>query len=377
MTVIPPSPGGPFHVLYVDDETDEPERKRGRIARSPRLTCELVQPPSLDDELGTFLNKRADLYLIDQDLSERRGYLGTGLVGHIRSTKPDVPIVLLSRSSVLEKRLPGRSARSVERLHVVDYLLLKGDLNEHLERVQATLIGLAEGYAELRNAGHGGSGISLGDLLGASEEEFDELRETSPPVGDERRIPFAVARWIRHTLFEYPGPLLDALHAATLLGITRDAFESPAVQTHFAGARYQGLFDPPEGRWWKRRLLRTATALCHGADRRGAVRQQLRFALGAPDQPLPAPTCVWDGSEGAEAVCYIEERPVKLAHSLRYYPDQRPALMDPARVSYRAIRTSADFDEELLDSSGRALLPEVEALPIPPLPTAPPPATNS
>jgi hypothetical protein len=74
---------------------------------------------------------------------------------------------------------------------------------------------------------------------------------------------------------------------------------------------------------------------------------------------------VWDGTEGAEAVCYVLHEPVKLSHSLRYYPDARPSVMDPARVSYRAIYADDSFDEELLDSSGQDMLEQVSALPDP------------
>lgn len=361
-----------YHILYVDDEVDAPERTAKRISKAPSLTCELVAPPILDlKSLEIFLGKETDLYLIDQDLGKERGYLGSSLVGHIRSKHPDVPIVLISRSFILRQRLKGRVARGFERLHMVDDLVTKGDVNDHLEEMQGVLETLADGYARLRKMRP--KGIDLRAVVGATEEEFDELREASPPVADEGDLPFMIAEWIRNTLLAYPGPLLSPLHSAVLLGISPEAFREERVRERFGSARYEGLFSPPEGRWWKRRLLRTAGSICTEAGRDGPVRDNLRFALGPVGSPLPPPRCVWDGSEGANAICAVLHRPVKTAHSLRYYPDQRPSVMDEARISFRAIQTHDEYDEDLLDSSGRLLVRDIEELDIPanPYPDAP------
>ncbi len=75
--------------------------------------------------------------------------------------------------------------------------------------------------------------------------------------------------------------------------------------------------------------------------------------------------CVWDGKPLADQVCYLSHQPVKTQNSLRYYPDNRPSTMDKARVSFRAIRESDDFDEELLDSTGRTMLEKISKLPDP------------
>jgi len=65
---------------------------------------------------------------------------------------------------------------------------------------------------------------------------------------------------------------------------------------------------------------------------------------------------VWDGEPVADAVCYILKEPVKVRNSIRYYPDDRPPVMDEARVSFRAIRESNEFDENLVDEDGRSIV---------------------
>jgi hypothetical protein len=81
-------------------------------------------------------------------------------------------------------------------------------------------------------------------------------------------------------------------------------------------------------------------------------------------QLTPA-NCVWDHTPIADWVCFVMKQPVKIKHSLRYYPDNRPSVMDDARVSFRAIQRSTEFDEKLLDSEGLSLLKQIESLPEP------------
>lgn len=354
----------PVDVAYIDDQEREPTRYAERLSSSGTISCRVIDPPALDELRAFMVEHQADLYLIDQDLSDKRGYLGSGLAAHIRSEAPDYPVVLVSRRTVLNEAKYGRPAEGFDDVHVVDDLFLKAWFNRDLERVVHTLVGLAEGYASLRKRTGGSRNAALRWALTATDEEIDAVREASPPVGTAQWQPFPAARWIRHTLLAYPGPLLGPLHAAVLLGITQEAFENERVQDVFSEARYAGLFAPYEGRWWRGRLLSVATKLVAEAELRGPVRSNLRIALGE-DTPLPAPICVWDGTEGAEAVCYVLHEPVKLSHSLRYYPDTRPSVMDPARVSYRAIYSDDSFDEELLDSSGQDILEQVSGLPDP------------
>ena len=355
-----------YRVLYVDDEGGRPGRKAERIAeridRSDQLNCKRIDPPRIEeDDMAAFFGQEADLYLIDQDLSDLRGYLGSGLAGHVRTDRPGHPIVLISRSTVSRERL--RSAGTFEQLHVADEFIMKGEVNGDLDRVHALLEGLAAGYAQLRRAPAGK--VDLRAVIEAEDDEFDAVREASPPVSKGERTPFAVARWVRSTLLEYPGPVLPPLHAAVLLGLAPGAFARGDVRTRFVSAEYDGVFAPPEGRWWKGRLLRAASAICREAEQPGSIRDALRLALADEDGPLPAARCVWDGSEGADAVCAVLRAPVKVEHSLRYYPDARPSVMDSARVSFRAIRTSNQFDEGLLDSGGVRELERVNGLTVP------------
>lgn len=75
--------------------------------------------------------------------------------------------------------------------------------------------------------------------------------------------------------------------------------------------------------------------------------------------------CVFSGEAPAEWVCYILRQPVMIKYSLSYKPDTRPAVMDEARVSYEAVRTSNDFDDKLVDPLGRELISGIRKRPKP------------
>jgi hypothetical protein len=132
-----------------------------------------------------------------------------------------------------------------------------------------------------------------------------------------------------------------------------------------AKAKYTGVFsaDGFKRYWWKDRLRSIAIGMLEDAAYRGNVipgfAEVLRSERGVAAEPS---RCIWDGSPGADRVCYLLQGPVKLDHTLSYNVDSRPAVMDQARVSFRAIREHEEFDRELLDPIGRDLLPMIEGL---------------
>ena len=69
--------------------------------------------------------------------------------------------------------------------------------------------------------------------------------------------------------------------------------------------------------------------------------------------------CVVTGEEHADAVCYILRKPVLREKSLDYFPDDRPRVMERARVSFKAIRQSPEVREELLSAEGRELYRQI------------------
>jgi hypothetical protein len=382
----------PARIIYIDDQADDgkAERYRERLARSEDIHCVLVPPPKyitgigeieVSDE-GSIVDNPPSLFLVDQDLMSV-DYYGSTLVAQIRSQFPEYPIVIITRRTVLKNLGPEKSRQLVEEMQTFDDFILKDMLDDDPTGIQKRLIALSEGFSALREI-RDRTWVSLVEAMKADEEEADLLRETAPPLpkplpksravhGDEEEAQEEVpkvnwtvtgaAHWIRGVIISYPGILYDALHSATRLGISVDAFMREDVQREFEGCAYGGVFAPHDGRWWKGRLLGAAQELILEQELEGQINKTFAQAFSRKHGvDLEPATCVWDSSPSADQVCYVLQDSVKTEHSLRYYPDNRPSVMDHARVSFRAIQESDDFDDDFLDSNGRKLLAKIQDL---------------
>ncbi len=356
---------------YVDDQAStEARRYQERLSRAEGFECNLVPPPRWN-EIDNLVADPPDLFLIDYELSlvqpdgTKRAYQGSTLAAEIRARLPDCPIVLITRESILSGLDPRTRRQLTQRRHLCDELILKSMLDDDLDRTRGLLISIADGFRTLSSIADK-TWNSLVEALMANEEESALLREAAPPLQEGQWIVTEAANWIRNVVLRFPGILYDPIHAATRLGISAESFRDDEVQELMEPARYTGVFAPSEGRWWKGRLFTIAKELAIQEGISGPLNQAFaeafrkRFGI-----ELSPAVCVWDHTPIADWVCYLFHKPVKIKNSLRYYPDSRPSVMDNARVSFRAIRESNEFDEALLDPEGARLLREIEGLPEP------------
>jgi hypothetical protein len=356
---------------YIDDDqiSGDAERYRERLGRDPGFQCRLISPPKWD-ELAEIITAKPDLFLIDYDLSllqldnTKADYRGTTLAAEIRDRLPDSPIVLITRQSILDRLDPRTKRQLYTGAQPCDELILKDDLDEQLDEARQLLISLTDGFHKLSDAHK--DWISLLGLMNANPEEARVLREAGSPIKDGEWIVTEASDWIRHIVLEFPGIFYDSVNAATRLGIDLNDFLETDVQDLLKSALYDGIFAPQDGRWWKSRLFQVAEDFIQEQGVQGPLNRAFREAFQRRyGREMEAPVCVWDHTPIADWVCYILNEPVKLKNSLRYYPDSRPSIMDPARVSFRAIRERSKFREELLDAEGTELLAEIEGLPEP------------
>jgi hypothetical protein len=281
------------------------------------------------------------------------------LADAIRDKAPECPIVLVTRESILEELTPQRRRQLTERLQVFDELILKDQIDSDLAQVQHLLKSMSEGYHALRESPDK-TWKALTDVLGASIGELEILGEAAPPLEDNLWITTGIAYWIRNVVLEFPGVVYSPIYAATRLGISVDSFESEQVQELLKPAKYSGIFDPLEGRWWKERLSQIASDLSAETGVRGPTNRvflqafEKKFSL-----ELSPALCIWDHTPTADQVCYLLRQPVKTRNSLRYYPDRRPEVMDNARVSFLAIQNDVKFNEAYLDPESLGLLERI------------------
>jgi hypothetical protein len=375
----------PITIIYFDDQTDEHSqaaRLAMRLGRRGLIKFVLFHPPADINDIGSIdvpdrgkiLENPPDLFLVDQDLNMAVNYFGSTLVAQLRSKLPEIPIVLITRRSILRNLGRETSRQLVEEMQTFDELVLKDAIDDNPEIAEQELLTLADGFLMLRQQ-EGRTWSNLVRLIKADEGELDRLREASPPLHakapgyEDTKNEWTVtgaAHWLRDVVIAYPGILYDSLQAATRLRISERSFLQEGVQQELDGSQYEGIFAPIEKRWWSDRLLGLAQSLV--TEQFGMQKTSNDFAEAYQRKhgsELEISRCVWDGSPSADQMCYILKQPVKTEHSLRYYPDTRPSVMDPARVSFRAIRESSAFDEELLDSRSRGLLSRIQNLPDP------------
>ena len=246
-----------------------------------------------------------------------------------------------------------------------DELILKSRLDDELDEVHHLLVSMAEGFRALSEIKEKTWGPLVG-VLGTSEEEAKVLGEAAPPLQEGQWTVTGIAYWIRNVILEFPGILYDPTNAATRLGISKDSFGSEEVQELLKPAEYTGVFAPLDGRWWKGRLFKIAKDLAVETGVRGPTKRAFREAFQKRfDSDLSPAICVWDKTPIADWVCYLLRQPVKMANSLRYYPDRRPSVMDDARVSFLAIQTHPEFNEEHLDPEGLRQLKKIQESPQP------------
>jgi len=283
-------------------------------------------------------------------------YRGGLLAAAARQEYPETPIVLLTKPRFVSTELPQAEALA----SAYDERLVKSKIVEDSAWVARMLINLIHGFEELSKVGqkdwHG-----LLASLDATGREDELLRSAQPPLRKEGewRVPEA-ARWIREVLVKYPGILYDRLHAATALGIEETAFRSQHVQEYFEKSRYTGAFAlVDEPRWWKMRLLVQANEALVDAQMPGDLATKFSDAWKfRTSETLPPSKCVYSREEHADCVCFILESPVMRQYSLPIIPDNRPSVMDTARISFKAVQEK-DFDERWVREDARRSLKRI------------------
>ena len=295
-----------------------------------------------------------------QEGGRKVSYRGSTLAAELRARFPELPIVLITSQGVLGDLNVATERQLRKHMPDFDTLIKKDTFEKHPERTPEDLFRIAEGFHQLKTTSRSWDGLS--GVLGASREEKELLQETAPPLFGDRWVTVEAAEWIRNTVLRFPGILYDPIHAATHLGISRKSFEKSEVQELLHEAAYDGIFAPTKGRWWRRRLTMIAKQLASDVQVSGPVNQAFRLAFHKRHGiDLDPALCIWDGTPVADWVCCLRNEPVKIQHSLRYYPDypdQRSAVMDEARISYRAIYED-EFDEDLVDPDERELIREI------------------
>lgn len=344
--------------VYIDDvpsERNKYERRFGEheLSRDRFELISLDTPKCLDD-YNVIRKLSPQLILVDYDLSRPDsnrdviGISGLTLIAELKQHYRDIPIILFTKKSVFD----NNNLSSFSSLFsVVDKVIYKSDLFKKESVLLDELYNIAFSYQELSKIKKI-KWDTIFKLLGAHDDDYDKIKYSATPAMLQKEFTITgIAKWVTEVLLQYPGILYDSLYAATFLGICEEEFMSPQIQEYFSNAEYSGIFGKNRSFWWKSKLFDIACAKMDDEELDLPIREAFhRYWERVNRIELDKSVCVNNGDSPAEWVCYILKKPTMLNLSLPYSPDTRPEVMDEARVSFKAIKTTNDVNPEMIDS---------------------------
>lgn len=340
---------------------DDNERDRLRLQdqlQSERIAVSVFAPPA-DLDLTRILEYEADVYLIDYELDApdepqvATNYRGPALCAAVRERRPEHPIILLTRDDL---KSWNEHQRTIRASRGFDDVLFKEELNRDAKGAARQLEALTAGYEELRSVPEASrTSSALLELLGTDDRGTSLAGEASPP--GENWQAFEVSNWIHIELFGHPGVLYDDLFASVALGISLDSFRDPTLQEFLGPAKYSGVFSGGNERWWRHSLMELARQMLDSCGITGPTNQGFIAALQKiHGVDAERSICNTSNESPADTVCFVLHEPVKFEYSLPYHSDRRTLVMDVARVSFKAIHQSDEWDEQYFEPSARTLL---------------------
>ncbi len=356
-----------YKIVYIDDDERDQKKYKTKFeadAKSKnKFEIVAINTPKTPQDYDSIIRMNPDLLLVDYilDIPEEDkviGVSGVALSTELKQKIPGVPIVLFTRKTIFG---PKNYIRTKETFpSVIDEIIYKKELFQEDSSNLENIYRLASGYNTLKNLAHR-TWVSVLELIGAPKTDRDPLEQSNPPFDDIKNwSPSSIAVWIRETLIKYPGILYDAIHAATLLGISEEAFLSEDLQEACSSAKYTGPFETLSGRWWKSIIQSSAYSMMNKKGKTLPLREGFPQAWErVKGQTIDKSKCIFSGESPADWVCCILHKPVLIKYSLSYTADNRPQIMDESRVSFEAIRTTNDWDEKRIDLLGRELIPQI------------------
>jgi hypothetical protein len=351
-----------FKILFLDDNSHELDKykylfNRNAFARD-HFDFYGLQINSL--ELSHIkLDLKPDLILIDFrfDLpgGEETFYDGYSLSTSLRTQYNDIPLIIFTRRDIFNIQTFPKNI-----IDIVDDIFYKTDFTQRENDYYFAIYALASGYKSLRDVDEKNWESLLAVLNSPKEDELILLNSKKPLISQGKWSVIDSANWIRKILFKFPGILYDELHASTFLGISISAFTE--LEELFKDAVYRGTFLSDKRYYWKSVLRNIAVDMMNSQDiylplNIGFSQSYEKYAR----KKIEPSRCVYSNEPYAERVCYILNSPVKTKYSFTYNIDDRPDVMDPARVSWKAIQTTDEVNEDLLNPLAKEMLLAIKA----------------
>nr|WP_321496608.1 hypothetical protein [uncultured Methanolobus sp.] len=344
--------------LYIDDVLRERNRYKYNFEENDfakeNFELTVIDTPKSTNEYDSIKKLSPQLILVDHDLSVPDeagnviGITGLTLITELKQYYYNIPIILFTKQSVFnEDSLKSFSSL----LSIVDKVIYKSELFKP-ERNLEELHDFACSYQKLANIEGKITWSGILKLLDAPNDDIGSIKQSAPPELLKNNLSVTgIAKWVTEVLLPYPGILYDSLYMAAFLGISESAFLDSSLQEYFSKAKYSGIFEKSGNYWWKSRIIDIISENMNDDELDLPIREGFhQFWKRINEIDLDKSKCIDSNNSPAEWVCYVLEKPMMLNLSLPYYPDSRPEVMDEARVSFKAIRTTNDVNPEMIDS---------------------------
>ncbi len=354
-----------INTIYIDDKKEDLDRYKRKFVSNEKtkniFDLKTYQAQDFLEHLEGLSKDNIDLFLVDLRLDkpfkdEITELSGASLSTVLREKYTDIPIVLFTRKSVFKE-----ISDFDEVLSSIDNVYYKGKFFREKSEDVESLINIVKGYNELRKI-EPKTWNSIFTYLDISEEEKKNMKQTNFKIDPRKYWKVSeAANWFRNVFLKYPGIVYNSVFAATFLGIKKEEFHKEEVQKFFDKAKYNGPFSYSKKRWWKSKLIDRALSIMNDKERNQSLK------VGFPKAwyrekgfELENSNCVFSEKSPADTICYVLEEPVKYEYTLPYQPDNRPNIMEEARISFEAIKTTNDYKNNNIPSEVKDLLRRIK-----------------
>jgi len=335
-------------IVIIDDEDNDLEKYSGIFSiglDKKKFIIEKISFGKINSGTYNFENLNPDTILIDQQLfiSESKDQIldinGVTLSMHLRQKYSDVPIFIFTNDNI-----PNiKKSKYFDSEGYIDEFFLKSNYADKEQISESLLIKISEGYQKLREKKF----KSIEDIINSlniPEDSFElileDLYQTIPEelLDDDTILYYQVAKWIRKILMKYPGILYDEVHAATYFGISVDSFKKESIQDFFKTAKYSGPFSNEKNMWWKSELSECANNFMDPEEFMMPYSEGFQKTWQKKNGiKLDPAVSIYNDESPADYVCCVLNKPVMMKYTLKYHNDNRPSVMDEARISFKAI----------------------------------------
>jgi len=350
-----------LEILFLDDNKTELEKYSELFNSCPFAKKHFNFNTRLINTLDISqlkLDFEPDLFLIDFRFDSPGGedFFCNGYVlsTALRNKYNETPIVLFTRKDIFDVQKFPRNI-----VEIVDDIYYKNEFIKDVLNYVYQIHSIATGYKSLRDIRDKNWESLLKIIKAPKEAELDLQNANKPLMIESNWSVIDSANWIRKILINYPGILYNELNTSTFLGISLD--ELGKIKDDLKESLYKGIFQSDRNYFWKSLIRKMAVDLMNSQEINLPI--HLGFSLAyekVSGIKLDPSICVYSHEENADRICYVLNKPVKTKYSFVYNIDDRPDVMDEARVSWKAIQTTDEVNEDSLNPIAKEMIPKIK-----------------